>query len=275
MVISIQGWPIYAVLFGLTLLVTALGFRKLVYFVSIGYTFAIVLMSLFSVLAFRASMTWFSSLHILLLVVWGLRLGMYLLRRESASTYQNERDRVETQYKRRSPVFLISIWLAVSILYVLMFLPAFLNVLSGAETSSPASVFWQILGLVFLLVGLVIETLADQQKSVFKTQNPNQFCATGLYSWVRCPNYLGEIIFWVGNWIMGIAFFNSILAWVCGLIGTVCLILIMVGSAKRLEASQTKRYGELESYQTYVRTVPVLFPFLPIFTLKDARIVID
>ena len=275
MVISIQGWPIYAVLLGLSLLVTALGFRKLVYFVSIGYTFAIVAMALFSAIVFRESMTWFSSLHILLLVVWGFRLGIYVLRRESASTYQNERERVETQYNRRSPVFLISIWLVVSILYLFMFLPAFWNIQAGAETSSPVATFWQGLGLVFLLVGFVIETLADQQKSAFKLKNPNQFCATGLYSWVRCPNYLGEILFWVGNWMMGIVFFNTVLAWVCGLIGLVCLILIMVGSAKRLEASQTKRYGEQESYQTYVRTVPVLFPFLPIFTLKDTRIVID
>jgi steroid 5-alpha reductase family enzyme len=266
---------IYAALFGLSLLVTSLGFRKLVYFVSIGYTFAILTMSVFTLFVFRQNLSGLSVLHIVGLMVWSLRLGVFLIRRETASSYQNERERVETRYNPGSFIYRALIWLATSSLYVLMFLPAFLNAAGAAQGISTPAQIWQTLGLIVMLAGLVLETLADRQKTAFKNQNPGQFCNTGLYSWVRCPNYLGEILFWTGSWVMGVPFFSTALGWIAGLAGLVCLILIMMGSTKRLEAAQTERYAHLESYQSYIRSVPVLFPFLPIYSLKNVRVVLE
>ena len=97
------------------------------------------------------------------------------------------------------------------------------------------------------------------------------FCAVGLYRWVRCPNYLGEITFWVGNWIMGMAFYRSPLEWIASLLGLACILFIMVGSTRRLESTQLTRYGDRPEYRHYVRTVPVLFPCLPLHSLQKAR----
>ena len=59
------------------------------------------------------------------------------------------------------------------------------------------------------------------------------------------------------------------------LAGLVCIVLIMMGSTKRLEASQEERYGAREGFQHYIHTVPVLFPFVPIYTLKDVRVFLE
>jgi hypothetical protein len=58
-------------------------------------------------------------------------------------------------------------------------------------------------------------------------------------------------------------------------VGTVCIVLIMMGSAKRLERSQAERYGNLPAYNEYIRTVPVLFPFVPIYTLRNVRVYLE
>ena len=55
-------------------------------------------------------------------------------------------------------------------------------------------------------------------------------------------------------------------------IGLVSIQLIMVGSTRRLELKQDARYGDREDYRTYVHTVPVLFPFVHVFSLKNAKL---
>ena len=69
-------------------------------------------------------------------------------------------------------------------------------------------------------------------------------------------------MFWSGSWLLGAAFYTSLLRWGFALAGLICIVLIMVGSAKRLEASQGTRYGAQPEYQTYRQSVPVLFPFM-------------
>ena len=92
---------------------------------------------------------------------------------------------------------------------------------------------------------------------------------------MRCPNYLGEILFWLGNWVVAVTSYASALQWVISLIGLVCIVLIMLGSTKRLESSQKERYGDLPEFQTYISTVPVLFPFIPVYTLKNIRVYLE
>ena len=56
--------------------------------------------------------------------------------------------------------------------------------------------------------GLVIEGVADQQKFNFKAieGNKGKWCEEGLFATSRHPNYLGEILFWMGTSIAGIKF---------------------------------------------------------------------
>jgi hypothetical protein len=46
----------------------------------------------------------------------------------------------------------------------------------------------------------------------------------------------------------------------------------MLGSTKRLEAQQDERYGDRLEYQTYVQTVPILIPFIPVYSFRTMRV---
>jgi steroid 5-alpha reductase family enzyme len=266
---------VLAVLFAISLAISAVGFIRVVYFVSIGYAFSISAMGIVAPIFYWETLSWASGLHNVLLVVWGLRLGIYLVRRESHASY---RLRTAEEYTGAAKTGLpkrVLIWLGVSALYVLMFSSSLFSLASGSLVESRGALFGQLPGLGVMLLGLVLETIADRQKSALKAQHPGEFCGTGLYGWVRYPNYLGEILVWVGSWVMGLMFYTSPLMWVMSTVGLICIILIMMGSTKRLESSQGERYGDQPAYQTYVRTVPVLFPGIPVYTLRNIRVYLE
>lgn len=261
------------VLFVLALIVSAVGFYRVVYFISIGYAFSIVAMAAAVVILLRQNLTVAAALQNLLLAFWGLRLGIFLVRRELQPGYSKE---LAATHQRTAGMALpvkVIIWIGVSFLYVLMFSPSlFVTATPAAAQPSTAGSLIQWLGLAIMVGALVTESLADRQKSAFKARFPSQFCNTGLYSRVRCPNYLGEILFWTGNWVAALAFYTSLLRWVAGLIGLACIVLIMLGSTKRLEEQQNQRYGDRPEYQDYIRTVPILIPYIPVYSFKTLRV---
>ena len=256
--------PVLAVI---TLIVTAVGFRRMVYFLNIGYTFSIVAVALVSVILLKDN----ASPAILLLaagiVFWGMRLGIFVTRRELSKGYQKERDRIDKEYGKITLPIKFAIWISVSVLYLMMVTPLLFSLESSTPAFSAAPVF-QWIGLAVMAGGLILEGIADRQKSAFKRENPNTFCNTGLYSVIRCPNYLGEIIFWIGTWVAGIGYYKTPLEWIISLIGMVCIVYIMFGSTKRLEKTQISRYGKVPEFQLYSRTVPILIPWLPLYTLQ-------
>ncbi|MDJ0754551.1 MAG: DUF1295 domain-containing protein [Ardenticatenaceae bacterium] len=264
------SWPLLII----ALLVSSLGFYRVVYFISVGYAFSIVGMALFTTINHFDNLTWVAALQNLFLVLWGARLGVFLVYREFRTTYRRELGDVAQRSAGMAWSRKAIIWISVSILYLLMFSPSLFRLLNG-PSSSWIGYFVEGFGLLLMGSGLLIEAAGDRQKSAFKVRFPNQFCNEGLYRWVRCPNYLGEITFWVGHWIVGVTVYNTPLRWLASLIGVICLMLIMMGSTKRLEEKQDRRYGDQPAYQAYVQSVPVLFPFVPVYSLKNVRVYLE
>ena len=259
----------------IALAVSSLGFFRTVYFVSIGYTFSIVAMVVVASILMRRDLALTGLAQGLGLAVWGVRLGWFIVARELAPSYQNERR--ENNQRGAGLAWWTKglIWMGVSLLYVCMYSPHWYVLAAPAESLAPATWAIAIVGLGILWGGSAIEAIADRQKSRFKAQHPKAFCNVGLYRWVRCPNYWGEIMVWLGSWLVGLGYYHSIAAWVLGVVGLLCIVLVMMGSTKRLEASQAQRYGASAEFKEYVRTVPVLFPWLPVYSLKNVRVFIE
>ena len=56
-----------------------------------------------------------------------------------------------------------------------------------------------ILGFIILIIGVIINTSADKVLIKIKNQNIGyQIPTGGLYKYITCPNYFGEIIQWTG-----------------------------------------------------------------------------
>ncbi len=267
--------PEAAIMLGVALLISSLGFLRVVWFVSLGYAGSILAIALLSSFLFREALTPWSALHALLLATYGLRLGGYLVLREMSSAYastlEDNKQRGEKVHAFIKPL----IWLSVALLYVLMTAPLLLTLADARDAEPSGLPILQLIGLAIAAGGLALEALADHQKSSYKANDPGRWCDVGLYRWVRCPNYLGEMIFWIGSFVAGLAAYGHWLHWLATLAGLICIQLIMMGSTKRLEAGQLERYGEHEDYQRYIASVPVLFPFVPVYTLKNVRVYLE
>ena len=123
--------------------------------------------------------------------------------------------------------------------------------------------------LILSSFGLLLETIADFQKNSSKKIDPHRFVDTGLYKIVRCPNYFGEILFWTGIFISGINIYSySISYWIYSILGYVAIIYVMFSGTRRLEVRQNKIYGNDNDYQNYIKNTPLLFPFIPLYSVE-------
>ncbi|MFC0243488.1 DUF1295 domain-containing protein [Rhodopseudomonas telluris] len=261
-------WHLVGLAFLISLAVSAGGFRRVYYFVSLCYGGAIAAQSLIFMLVFYASIEGWVLLQMLVLLAYGIRLGAFLAVRERNPGYAKELAGAE---RRTAEVVLwqkAAIWIGVSLLYTLLFLPALLAASLQAEGVWPASA---PLGVMLMVAGLVIESVADWQKSRYKQDNPERYCDVGLYRMVRCPNYFGEMLFWFGVWVAGLSAYTSTAAWLLTTLGLLYILGLMTAAAAGLERKQDDRYGALPDYQDYVRTVPILFPITTIYTLRKLR----
>lgn len=126
------------------------------------------------------------------------------------------------------------------------------------------------IGAGVMAFGLAFETLADLQKNQAKQVNPGRFVDTGLFKIVRCPNYLGEMLFWTGTLISGLTTLKG-RQWALALLGYAGIIYVMFSGARRLEIRQNKHYGNDPEYQKYAKTVPIMVPFIPLYSVEKHK----
>jgi len=48
----------------------------------------------------------------------------------------------------------------------------------------------------------------------------------------------------------------------------------MFSGARRLEVRQNKNYGADPEYQVYVRSVPILLPFIPLYSVEKYKFLV-
>ena len=125
-----------------------------------------------------------------------------------------------------------------------------------------------------MVCGVILEAIADLQKTAAKKKNSRRFVDTGLYRIVRCPNYLGELLLWTGMLLTGTTALKGILQWGIALLGYALIVWVMFSGARRLEIRQDKYYGDDPEYQKYVRTVPIILPFIPLYSVKKYKFLV-
>lgn len=263
-----SGLPVeMGILLGVALLVAALGFAKFVWFISIGYGFSVAAMAAVLLVLFRDHLSLLLVLQLVLLAAYGLRLGTFLLRRELRQASYHRSLTSEKRPEQRPLLRKLPVWGGVALLYVLMVSPAIFN---AAQLRAVGGLDQRVqaVGVAIMVLGLGLESTADRQKAAYKAHTPDRFCDEGLFRMVRYPNYLGEITFWVGNWVAGLAVYHGALQWIASTVGLLGIVLVMMNSTMMLEVKQNNRYGTQADYQRYTQVVPILFPGLPVYTFS-------
>ncbi len=262
-----MAFPVYFwLMFAACMIISSIGFKNYVWFISLGYGFSIAGQGILMLILYGQSLSIGTIICCALFIIYGLRLGGYLAIREFKSTSYKKNMTGEIKDGKTVPFGVkIAIWVTCAALYVLQVLPVFYRLHNGTGTN-----VWTYIGAVVMLGGIILESAADIQKNNAKKINPRRFVDTGLYRIVRCPNYLGEMIFWTGVLISGIGAVSG-WQWLVVAIGYIGIIFVMFSGARRLEIRQDKNYGSDPEYQKYVTTVPILLPFIPLYSVKKHK----
>lgn len=262
-------WDILGILLAVCAVLCAVGFYKFVYFLSIGYGFAIAGGSVAALVliiknGWHGDMLWLALLETALFVAYGARLSGFLLVRELKSISYRKTMKNDIGADKKMPVFvLVSIWISVAVLYTAQLSPMLYRFANGSK-----DFIVPLIGIAVSVLGLVLESCADSQKSAQKKENPNAVASKGLYKIVRCPNYFGEILFWTGVFVSGVTAYASVGQWIMAAAAYVCIVYIMFNGAQRLEKRQMARYGGDREYNEYADKTPIIIPFLPIYHLN-------
>ncbi len=259
--------PVMLTVFLIAMAISAIGFKKYIWFISIGYGFSIAGIGLALMLIFRGSIDAGLIAACILLVVYGCRLGGYLAYRELKSSTYNSKMKAEIKDGKGMPVAAkVGIWLSATLLYTCEVSPVVFRLENGRGTDG-----FVIAGIIIMAAGLCIETAADLQKNAAKRVDPRRFVDTGLYRIVRCPNYFGEMTFWTGVFITGIRSNTGALQWIFALAGYLGIIYVMFGGARRLEIRQNRTYGDDPEYREYVSKTPIMIPVIPLYSVEKYK----
>lgn len=190
----------------------------------------------------------------LMVGAWALRLGSFLFLRIRAAGGDPRFDNIR-------PHFLpfLRAWLLQG-LWVVVTCGAALAAISSASAGGVDLALW--VGSLVWAIGFTIEVTADRQKSAFRAApgNRGRFITTGLWAYSQHPNYLGEILLWLG---VAIAAFPALAgAALLTLVSPVFVYILLtrISGIPLLDYRARKLWGEDAAYQEYVARTPKLFP---------------
>ena len=193
----------------------------------------------------------------LLVVVWSLRLSSFLYFRIHRTGKDGRFDQLKT-----SPIRFLVPW-TLQGLWVFLTMIVVIVINSQADSASQLGI-WDGIGLSIWILGFGIETIADNQKTVFNKESNNQgkWIDSGLWSYTRHPNYLGEILLWIGIAFFGISCFTGLerVAWISPIF--TYILLTKISGIPILNKRALEKWGDNPEYQKYRDNTPALFPRL-------------
>ena len=193
----------------------------------------------------------------LLVVIWSLRLSIFLYLRIHRTGKDGRFDQLKT-----SPIRFLVPW-SIQGLWVFLTMIVVIVINSQAD-SAPALGIWDGIGLSMWVLGFGIEAIADNQKTVFNKESNNQgkWIDSGLWAYSRHPNYLGEILLWTGIAFFGISCFTGLerVAWISPIF--IYILLTKVSGIPILDKRALEKWGDDPEYQKYRDNTPALIPRL-------------
>ena len=188
-----------------------------------------------------------------LVAVWGLRLAIYLLHR---NTNKQEDYRYKQWREEWGKWVYLRSFLQVYVLQsFLMLIIAFPIVL--VSTMQEPKIGWlSAFGIIVWLIGFYWQSVGDYQKSQFKKDRSNvgKLMTDGLWSKSRHPNYFGELMMWWGVWLVIVPYALGWIAIISPM--AISYLILKVSGVPMLEAKQSKH----PDFSAYKNKVPTVFP---------------
>lgn len=189
-----------------------------------------------------------------MVLAWGLRLAGYLFIRILKTGRDKRFDGIRENFVKFAKFWTLqalAVWvISLPTLYVLSLEKIF--EFSGLMTA----------GLMIWGIGLVVETVADGQKFVFKNdpKNGGKWIESGVWKYSRHPNYFGEMLVWWGIFVLTMPLQNG---WsLLTIVGPVFItyLLLFVSGVPTLEKKYDERYRNNKKYQEYKKRTSLIIP---------------
>jgi steroid 5-alpha reductase family enzyme len=192
--------------------------------------------------------------------MWAVRLGTFLFIRIRKRGHDKRFDGMREYFFK-----FIRFWILQGVTVFVVLIGATL-----AWDSPPAYISNAAYAGVYIFgVGLVLESLADLQKYRFsnKTTNKGKWIDVGVWRLSRHPNYLGEMLVWIGIYLISVTAIVDDTPKLVALLSPlfIILLLLFVSGIPLLEKSANNKWGTVAEYKAYKRAVPVLIPSLRSF----------
>lgn len=203
-----------------------------------------------------------------LVTLWGIRLTYNFSRRGAYSwkfwtgeeDYRWEVLRQKPELKGKVRWFFFNLFFTSFYqqgLLLLITLPT-LIALRGRET--PPGLLDYLATALFIFF-LVLETIADQQQWNYQLEKHKRikagekltgiyalgFTHTGLWRWIRHPNYMAEQAIWITFYLFSVAATGAWLNWT--ITGSLLLLVLFQGSSDFSESISAEKYPEYKVYQ--------------------------
>ena len=188
---------------------------------------------------------------LVLVSLWAVRLGSFLFARIRETGVDGRFDQMKT-----SPARFAVPWSLQALWVILTVMPAV--VVSSSPSPSGIAV---AVGSSVWLVGFVVEVVADRQKDAFRRRRAADasgpaFIDEGLWRLSRHPNYVGEVLLWIGVFLCGVGVYQGAQWAVVTSPVTVFVLLRFVSGVPMLEARADARFGDDPAYQAYKARTP-------------------
>jgi steroid 5-alpha reductase family enzyme len=186
-------------------------------------------------------------------LLWTIRLSFFLFQRVKRVGKDERFD----SYKFSFSKFLLA-WMTQGFW---VFMCLFPTLIVFSSSTNYENLYLTFGGLIYL-VGLVIEIIADYQKTIHNKINSNErkFISSGLWSRSRHPNYFGEFLIWTGITIICFPVFSG-LKYVA-LITPIFIYFLLnyISGINLLEERGKEKWGNNPEYIKYLKTTPKFFP---------------
>lgn len=190
--------------------------------------------------------------------LWGLRLSLYLWRRNWGKP---EDRRYRAMRERRGARFawtslFIVFWLQAALAWLIS-LPLHAALSSGAPAQLTAADWC---GVTLFVIGFGFEVVGDWQLARFKADpaNTGVVCDRGLWRYTRHPNYFGEALLWWGLGCFALATPGA--AWTMIGPALITVLLLKVSGVSLIE--QELRHTKT-GYRAYVASTNAFIPWFP------------
>jgi len=197
-----------------------------------------------------------SKLLAALVIIWAVRLGTFLFNRILQDGKDDRFDKIKPNFLR-----FLNLWTLQALWVSLTASAAFIAITSIERKELGLVAFF---GLGIWIIGFLFEVIADNQKRQFRKNSANKgkFIQSGLWAKSRHPNYFGEIMLWIGVFIIAAPVLQG-WQWVALLSPIfVTLLLTKISGIPGLEAKANKKWGGQADYEAYKSNTPILIPKL-------------